>query len=161
MNRHVREQDSFTHIIEFTPGMRKLVGDAVEALVLLLDEIDGDENLEEEPDLELGLDDEPSLGSLNATDQSGWARTFHFEFCIDGEKEADDEPTMGATENHATRLTRVTPGYPRVDFHCSQEKWAGEAGQASNDECEEENVGEQGYRGWDGGPPKPENGGHA
>jgi hypothetical protein len=36
----------------FTPGMRTLIADAIEALILLLDEIDGDADLEPEPDHE-------------------------------------------------------------------------------------------------------------
>lgn len=45
-----------TLFIEFRPNMRRLIADAIESLILLLDEIDGDENLEEEPDAEDGLD---------------------------------------------------------------------------------------------------------
>ena len=47
-----REQTVF---VEFRPGMRRLIADAIESLIPLLDEIDGDADLEEEPDLE----DEP------------------------------------------------------------------------------------------------------
>lgn len=32
--------------IEFRPGMRRLIEDAIESLILLLDEIDGDDDLE-------------------------------------------------------------------------------------------------------------------
>jgi hypothetical protein len=42
--------DAPTMILEFTPGMRVLIEDAIEALILLLDEIDGDADLEGEPD---------------------------------------------------------------------------------------------------------------
>ena len=38
--------------IEFRPGMRRLIEDAIESLILLLDEIDGDDDLEDEPDRE-------------------------------------------------------------------------------------------------------------
>jgi hypothetical protein len=35
-----------TDFIEFRPGMRRLIEDAIEILILLLDEIDGDDDLE-------------------------------------------------------------------------------------------------------------------
>ena len=38
--------------IEFRPGMRRLIEDAIENLILLLDEIDGDADLEIYPDQE-------------------------------------------------------------------------------------------------------------
>ena len=38
--------------IEFRPGMRRLIEDAIESLILLLDEIDGDADLEIYPDQE-------------------------------------------------------------------------------------------------------------
>jgi hypothetical protein len=34
--------------IEFRPGMRRLIEDAIESLILLLDEIDGDDDLEDD-----------------------------------------------------------------------------------------------------------------
>lgn len=40
--------DAPTQILEFTPAMRALIEDAIEALILLLDEIDGDDEVEEE-----------------------------------------------------------------------------------------------------------------
>ncbi|WP_442755884.1 hypothetical protein ACNHKD_04305 [Methylocystis sp. JAN1] len=43
--------------------MRTLIEDALESLLLLLDEIDGDPDIEEEQDREDGADDEPSLGA--------------------------------------------------------------------------------------------------
>jgi hypothetical protein len=36
------------HFIEFRPGMRRLIEDAIESLILLLDEIDGDDGLEDD-----------------------------------------------------------------------------------------------------------------
>jgi hypothetical protein len=48
-----------TCFIEFRPGMRRLIEDAIESLILLLDEIDGDDDLEEGGDLEDGHDAEP------------------------------------------------------------------------------------------------------
>jgi hypothetical protein len=41
-------------ILVFTPAMRTLIADAIESLKLLLDEIDGDPDLEEDPDFEEG-----------------------------------------------------------------------------------------------------------
>jgi hypothetical protein len=49
--------------IEFRPGMRRLIEDAIESLILLLDEIHGDDDLEDGADDEEGLDLEPSLGA--------------------------------------------------------------------------------------------------
>ncbi|MBB4201139.1 hypothetical protein GGD83_004977, partial [Rhodoblastus sphagnicola] len=48
----MRQPDDFTQIVEFTPSMRVLIADAIEALILLLDEIDGDADLEDESDEE-------------------------------------------------------------------------------------------------------------
>jgi hypothetical protein len=36
------------HFIEFRPGMRRLIEDAIESLILLLDEIDGDDDGEDD-----------------------------------------------------------------------------------------------------------------
>jgi hypothetical protein len=43
-------------IVVFTPAMRTLIADAIEALMLLFDEIDGDADHEEDPDFEDGAD---------------------------------------------------------------------------------------------------------
>jgi hypothetical protein len=40
------------HFIEFGPSMRVLIEDAIESLILLLDEIDGDDDFEDDPDRE-------------------------------------------------------------------------------------------------------------
>lgn len=48
----MRQPDDFTQIVEFTPAMRVLIADAIEALILLLDEIDGSADFEDEPDSE-------------------------------------------------------------------------------------------------------------
>jgi hypothetical protein len=48
----MHQPDNFTQIVEFTPAMRTLIADAIEALILLLDEIDGDADFEDEPDSE-------------------------------------------------------------------------------------------------------------
>src|SRR5208337_4419476 len=69
--------------IEFRPNMRRLIADAIESLILLLDEIDGDADFEaDEPAEE---DDEPeddglaepSLGSIGGTmTSSGKSQTY-------------------------------------------------------------------------------------
>jgi hypothetical protein len=88
--------------------------DTVEGLIAALDEIDGDETLEdgadEEPETDTELDTadaEPSLGSLTscalwgaAADQRGWAAggTEDLEDEHDGrESGEDDEPSLGWT----------------------------------------------------------------
>ena len=53
----ISEQESAV-FVEFRPNMRRLIADAIESLLLLLDEIDGDADREEEPDLEDGHDAE-------------------------------------------------------------------------------------------------------
>ena len=53
----MQHPDDFTQILEFTPSMRTLIEDAIEALILLLDEIDGDADLEPDGDCE---DDDPA-----------------------------------------------------------------------------------------------------
>ena len=70
-------------VVLFTPGMRRLIADAIESLILLLDEIDGDA--------------EPSLGATHSMDQRrAWQATIgetDAEQEHDGrEPEADDEP---------------------------------------------------------------------
>lgn len=56
MGYHFREQESFVRIVELTPRLRKRIEQVIEHLVSILDQFDGDENLED------GGDDEPSLG---------------------------------------------------------------------------------------------------
>jgi hypothetical protein len=51
------------HFIEFGPSMRVLIEDAIESLILLLDEIDGDDGAEDEGDFENGHDAEPAADS--------------------------------------------------------------------------------------------------
>ena len=56
-------------VVLFTPGMRRLIADAIESLILLLDEIDGDAEIEDcDPAEETG-DAEPSLGATHSINQ--------------------------------------------------------------------------------------------
>src|SRR5450432_3568145 len=72
-------------VVTFTPAMRRLVCDAIEALILLLDEIDGDAEHEQDPDFEDEPDLEPSLGATGDIDQSiAWLATI-------AETDAEDE----------------------------------------------------------------------
>jgi hypothetical protein len=50
------------HFIEFRPGMRRLIEDTIESLILLLDEIDGDDGMEDNSDIEDDLDNEEESG---------------------------------------------------------------------------------------------------
>jgi hypothetical protein len=84
-------------IVVFTPGMRALIADAIESLILLLDEIDGDAEHEEDADFEAEPDLEPSLGATNSINQvRAWKATIaetDAEQEHDGrEPDADDEP---------------------------------------------------------------------
>ena len=84
-------------IVVFTPAMRTLIADAIESLILLLDEIDGDVEHEEDADFENEPDMEPSLGATNGINQeSAWKSTsgeIDVEQEHDGrEPDADLEP---------------------------------------------------------------------
>jgi hypothetical protein len=86
-----------SQIVVFTPAMRTLIADAIESLILLLDEIDGDGELGESADFEAEPDMEPSLGAADNVDQSiAWQATIgetDAEQEHDGpEPEADFEP---------------------------------------------------------------------
>lgn len=93
MGYHFREQESFVRIVELTPRLRKRIEQVIEHLVSILDQFDGDENLED------GGDDEPSLGwtergpdaCLSAPSDD---REVEDENDEDG---ADHEPTLGWT----------------------------------------------------------------
>jgi len=59
--------------LPMTRSMRMRIESTIEQLVALLDEIDGDSDLEEvDRDDEDGGDDEPSLGSCNHLHQQVW-----------------------------------------------------------------------------------------
>jgi hypothetical protein len=53
--------------IEFRPGMRRLIEDAIESLILLLDEIDGDGELEDD---DIEQDDPPRTRLLRLSSRS-------------------------------------------------------------------------------------------
>ena len=84
-------------VVVFTPAMRMLIADAIESLILLLDEIDGDAEHEQDTDFEGEPDLEPSLGATHGMDQSiAWRATIgetDAEHEHDGrEPDADFEP---------------------------------------------------------------------
>jgi hypothetical protein len=71
--------------------MRRLIEDAIESLILLLDEIDGDDDLEDEPDAEIGADNEPSLGSAGSgCNQRAWAQGSTDDREDDDEREPEE-----------------------------------------------------------------------
>ncbi len=105
--------------IEFRPGMRKALADAVEAFVALLDQIDADADLEEDnppeddaPCEDVG-DNEPSLGAPGTfffPDQRHWAEGADDDREDEDEQlepGGDEEPALGATtavnQQHAWR----------------------------------------------------------
>lgn len=59
MNSHFREQDSFIQLLEITPLTRQRIESVIETLVILLDDFDGDPDLEANGDDEPLADDEP------------------------------------------------------------------------------------------------------
>jgi hypothetical protein len=74
-------------VVVFTPAMRRLIADAIESLILLLDEIDGDAEVEDDDPAEEGADLEPSLGAPADIDQSiAWLATIA---ATDAEQEHD------------------------------------------------------------------------
>jgi hypothetical protein len=87
-------------IVVFTPAMRTLIADAIESLIILLDEIDGDVDAEDDDPAEENGDAEPSLGAFELVDQekawrsaeNGWGGQ---DLELD---EADNEPSLGAPE---------------------------------------------------------------
>jgi hypothetical protein len=92
--------------VEFRPSMRSLIEDAVESLLLLLDEIDGDADIEEDDPPEDAGDAEPSLGAPGPAyfaSQTHWAqgRGDDLEDEHDGrEPDVDDEPSLGSGSIH-------------------------------------------------------------
>jgi hypothetical protein len=63
-------------VVAFTPAMRRLVAEAIESLILLLDELDSDPEVEVDGSDEEGADLEPSLGATADMDQSiAWLAT--------------------------------------------------------------------------------------
>jgi hypothetical protein len=108
--------------VEFRPGMRKRIAAAVDALVALLDQMDGDADfecgdpLEDDSPAEESGDDEPNLGSAGSTalswsySQIGWAQGTDDDREVEDEHDeprGDDEPALGATaamnQEHAWR----------------------------------------------------------
>jgi hypothetical protein len=97
--------------VEYRPGTRRRIAAAVDALIALLDQIDGDTDLEEDdppeddaPQEDVG-DEEPSLGSLYGTalgerrSQNRWAdgAADDREDEHDGrEPDVDHEPSLGS-----------------------------------------------------------------
>jgi hypothetical protein len=55
-------------IVVFTPAMRTLIADAIESLILLLDEIDGDADHEEENEHGGDIIDQPHDGDADEPD---------------------------------------------------------------------------------------------
>lgn len=128
--------------IEFHPGMRRLIADAIESLILLLDEIDGDSDLEDEPDIEDSFDTEQDLGATNNVDQSkAWCSDASgegtLEFEGDGVAECDREPSLGSPERHVGG-SWITP--------LSQAIWAD--GSSDDREWEDEREPDEGFEAW-------------
>jgi hypothetical protein len=74
-------------IVVFTPAMRTLIADAIESLILLLAEIDGDVECEADGSDEDGADMESSLGAATDVDQSiAWLATVR-ETDTEGERD--------------------------------------------------------------------------
>ncbi len=100
--------DASPLFLEIRPGMRKALADAVEAFVALLDQIDGDADLEEEPDLEEGFDREQDLGATGGINQektwrSDASGTGTLEFEGDNVADCDREPSLGSLCAHERR----------------------------------------------------------
>ena len=72
-------------LVRFTPSMRRLIADAIEAMIILLDEIDGDADLEDDDPAEENGDAEPSLGATHSIDQRIARRASQIDV-VDGEQ---------------------------------------------------------------------------
>lgn len=143
MGYHFREQESFVRIVELTPAIRKQIEETIEHLLSVLDQFDGDENLEDDGN------DEPSLG---------WGAGGHPDRIrnpvgaddlelddADDEDGGDLEPTLGAPERHPSSWAwepfgvtcREPSGWLTYDRAKNQEHWAD--GMRGDHEREEEN----------------------
>ena len=111
---------------------REVIESEIERLVAVLDEMDGDFDLEESADNEPDSDGEPQLGAPEARTGS-WAGLPPESFTDDAElDEADDEPELGAPENNfrgsELRYTLCAPpsNVVLLTYHseASQTAWA-------------------------------------
>lgn len=129
MGTHGRERE--THIREFVmieqAALRRRMEAAIDSMLALLDELDGD------PDLEASNDDEPSLGWCNGARDS--------QYGGDDDREAEDEhdedngdrePSLGAPEQSAFHEGWVPAGDGTLYRACNYSQAAWAAG-ASND----------------------------
>lgn len=131
MTFHNENTEASPLFVEYRPGMRRRIAAAVDALVALLDQIDGDSDFEEEDPLEDDApaedvgDAEPSLGALGGTwtaehfDQAAWAhggkddREDESELLEDG---GCGEPMLGATTTVNQECAWAAPcGWPVED----------------------------------------------
>ncbi|TPN53979.1 hypothetical protein [Mesorhizobium sp. B1-1-7] len=104
-----------TIFLAMTPTLRLQLATTIESLIALLDEIDGDS------DVEATGDDEPSLG-WNAAGQPGFTEDVEFD-TGDDEDGHDREPTLGASN----------------DYNGSRNQTWSYQGSSQQDECEVEN----------------------
>ena len=103
-----------------TPAFQQRLGEAIEGLIALLDEIQGDPDLEDGHDAgPSGDEDEPSIGSAQEGPQAFWA--YGGTDDLEG-GDADAEPILASPERHG-----------------SQAHWADGARSVRKDDCEEEN----------------------
>ena len=65
MRTHFRDQESFVRIVELTPQMRKRIEATIEHLLSILNDYDGDENLEDDGSAE------PDGGWTHVADRAG------------------------------------------------------------------------------------------
>ena len=91
--------DSITARPGLTPAFQQRLGEAIEGLIALLDEIQGDPDLEDGQDDEPTGDEEPSIGSSQAGSQAHWA------YGTDEREggEADAEPSLASPERHGSQ----------------------------------------------------------
>lgn len=98
------------------PAFRHLVEEAIECLLLVLDELDGDPDLEEPGDLEITRDDdEPSLGWCDKearTGRYGWHgySNSDLEAEHDGREPDDEDEECDDWPDHDSEMTVEFPG---------------------------------------------------
>lgn len=142
MGTHVRERE--THIRDFVmveqATLRRRMEAAIDSMLALLDELDGD------PDLEASNDDEPSLGWCDGKSSFRWGsdddREAEDEHDEDG---GDREPSLGAPERAAFFDGWVPAGDGTLHPACNYSQVAWAAGASNDRELGDDNgIGDEG-----------------
>ena len=96
MNSMVRERESYVQRREITLSTRQRIEAAIDTLIQILDELQGDVYLEDAHDVEIDSDFEPLLGAPELAiefeaSQEDWAKGSNCPRLNESEPDADDE----------------------------------------------------------------------